>query len=89
MLLIHHLVERRKQEDGIGCLLEIEAAEQIANEDKEKTRNELSVRVALRMVLLFLPLLAFSPLILMFYLVEPRKTLFYIWILLAGRPKSD
>lgn len=90
MLLVHHLVERRKNQDAVGCLLETEAAEAIAKEDMKKSKQRvLSFRVLGRIILLFLPLLALSPLILMFYLIWPRRTLLYIWILLVGRPKTD
>lgn len=92
LLLVHHHIQARKNKDQAGCLVQTEIAKEIAKEDAENRKDISITRVVLVSMLLFVPLVALSPIWGVVYLFAPQRTLFFIWRIISGvepqKPKT-
>ena len=89
LVLIHHISEKRKEADEAGCLLQDTAIEELKKEDMKTEGHHDATRIVAMVILLFIPIVVFSPILLFLYLVAPRYTLYKLWHLVAGKPHQN
>lgn len=89
IVIVHHQVEQHKKQLSDGCVLESAAVNEIRKEDLKAKGHHDTLRIIAMCFLLAVPLIIFSPIILVMYLVNPRPTLYKLWHIIAGKSKNE
>lgn len=89
LIIIHHHSQKIKEHDSTGCVTESAAIDELAREDAASVGHHSAWRIVGMSLLLLIPIVAFSPVILVLYLISPRRTLYKLWYLVSGKTKEE
>lgn len=88
LIIIHHHSQKLKEHDSDGCVTESEAIDELSKENASERGYHDTTRIIAMSLLLLVPMIAFSPIILFFYIIAPRHTLYKLWHVVSGKEKE-